>query len=328
MNAENASFAQIGAAIAAAKTLLVTSHLRPDGDALGSTLACALWLRQLGKDVTAWNEDGVLEKFHYLPEWPLVTRPEGNPREFDAVILLDTSVKNRAGTCLDHIAKAGVWINLDHHISNGRFGDLNYVDPTAPATGEILHQFLQSQNAAITPGIAANLFAAISTDTGSFQYAGTSPRTFRIAAELVEAGVDVAQLSRRMYDSQPRRRLDLLRHALNAAEFACNDHAVSFTLTLADAERLGVVPEDNEGIIDQLRAVDTVVAAVFFEELPENRVRVSARSKDPRVDVCRICGLFGGGGHPLAAGARIRGSIKEVKSKLMEAVCHEIRNRH
>jgi len=324
----NVSFAEIGAAIAAAQKILVISHLRPDGDALGSTLACALWLRQIGKRVTAWNEDGVLEKFRYLPEWPLVTPPEGEPQEFDAVIMLDTSVKNRAGTCLEHIAKAGVWINLDHHISNGRFGDLNYIDPSAPATGEILHQFLKSQNAVITPEIAANLFAAISTDTGSFQYAGTSPRTFRIAAELVEAGVEVSKLSQRMYDSQPRRRLDLLRHALNSAEFLCDDQAVSFTLTTADTERLGVIPEDNEGIIDHLRAVDTVVVAVFFEELPDGKVRVSSRSKDPRVDVCRICGLFGGGGHPLASGARMKGPIAEAREKFMEAVCNEIRNRH
>lgn len=328
MSAINASFDEIGAAIAAAQKILVISHLRPDGDALGSTLACALWLQQIGKEVTAWNEDGVLEKFHYLPEWTLVTPPSGDPQEFDAVIMLDTSVKNRAGTCLEHVAKAGVWINLDHHISNGRFGDLNYIDPSAPATGEILHAFLKSQNAIMTPAIAANLFAAISTDTGSFQYAGTSPRTFRIAAELIEAGIEVGQLSQLMYDRQPRRRLDLLRHALNSAEFICDDQAVSFTLTQADTQRLGVIPEDNEGIIDHLRAVDSVVAAVFFEELPEGKVRVSARSKDPRVDVCRICGIFGGGGHPLASGARMKGPIAEAREKFMEAVCNEIRNRH
>lgn len=328
MSEINASFSEIAAAVATAQRILVVSHLRPDGDALGSTLACALWLKQLGKQVTAWNEDGVPEKFHYLPEWAIVTKPEGEPQEFDAVVMLDTSVKNRAGTCLDYVAKAAVWINLDHHISNQRFADLNYIDPDAPAAGEIFYQFLKSQNAEITPEIASNLFVAISTDTGSFQYAHTSPRTFQIAAALVEAGVDVGKLSQQMYDSQPRRRLDLLRHALNTADFAEDDQAVSFMLTLADTERMGLLPEDNEGVIDQLRSVDSVVAAVFFEELPEGSIRVSARSKDPRVDVCRICGLFGGGGHPLASGARIRGSVEEVKQKFMEAVCHEIRNRH
>jgi phosphoesterase RecJ-like protein len=176
--------------------------------------------------------------------------------------------------------------------------------------------------------MAVNLFAAISTDTGSFQYPGTDARTFAAAAALVDVGVDVGTLSRKMYDNQPRRRLDLLRHALNEARFSCDGHLASYSLSLAAIDQLGALPEDNEGIIDHLRSVEGVVAAVFFEELPEGRVRVSARSKDPRVDVCEICKAFGGGGHPLAAGARVRGSISEVEERFLEAVCHEIRNRN
>lgn len=322
------SFADIARTLEGANSILVASHARPDGDALGSTIAFALWLRSLGKSVTAWNEDGVLQKFQYLPGHELVTRPAPTPRAFDAVVALDTAVKNRLGSVLDAISSAKVFLNIDHHVSNQGFGDLNYIDPSTPATGQILFEFFRDLGVAITPAMAANLYAAISTDTGSFQYAGTGVRTFAAASALVEAGVDVPTLSQAMYDTHPRRRLDLLRHALNDARFTCDGHLASFTLPLATVDQLGVLPEDNEGLIDHLRAVEGVVVAVFFEELPEGRVRVSARSKDPRVDVCQICSQFGGGGHPLAAGARIKGSLTEVETQFLEVVCHEIRNRN
>ncbi len=324
----NNTFEEITSALAGAENILVASHMRPDGDALGSTIAFALWLRSLGKNVTAWNEEGCTAKYRYLPESGIVTLPGPTPLAFDAVVALDNSVKKRLGTVLDGIASAKLFVNIDHHISNEGYGDLNYIDPSAPATGQIVFEFFKDRGVPITAEIAGNLFAAISTDTGSFQYAGTTARTFLAAAQLIDAGVNVAELSRQMYESQPRRRLDLLRYALNAAKFTCDGHLASFSLTLAAVGELGVIPEDNEGIIDHLRSVEGVVAAVFFEELPEEKVRVSARSKDPRVDVCEICKLFKGGGHPLAAGARVTGSLAEVEEKFLEAVCHEIRNRN
>lgn len=310
-----------------AKKIAVASHLRPDADALGTTIAAALWLRSEGKDVTAWNEDGVPEKFRYLPGHEILTVPPASPQAFDVFLALDTSVKKRLGSVLDAVAPGAVWINIDHHISNENYAEWNHVDPSAPATGQILFEMFRHLGVPLTPSIATNLFAAISTDTGSFQYRGTDARTFEAAAALVTAGVDVAGLSKAMYESLPKRRFELLRFALNQAEFQCGDRIASFSLTLADAARLGVLPEDNEGIIDHLRSIDDVVAAVFFEELPEGRVRVSARSKDPAVDVCRICQQFKGGGHPLAAGARVRGPLETVKQEFLKAVCHEIGKR-
>lgn len=324
----NASFQEIEAALEGAQTILVASHARPDGDALGCTIAFALWLQSRGKTVTAWNQDGVPQKFRFLPRQEICTVPDAVPRAFDAVVALDNAVKSRLGSVLPAIASTKVFLNIDHHVSNAGYGDLNYIDPTAPATGQILFEFFRDRGVSLTPDIAGNLFAAISTDTGSFQYAGTTPRTFRAGADLLEAGVDVAKLSRQIYESQPRRRLDLLRFALNEAKFSCDGHLASFALPLAAVEELGVQPEDNEGLIDHLRSVEGVVAAVFFEELPDGVVRVSARSKDERVDVCKICGQFGGGGHPLAAGARIPGSLAGVEELFLEAVCHEIRNRN
>ena len=324
----NASFSEIAAALAASNDILVASHIRPDGDALGSTIAFSLWLKSLGKRVTAWNEEGVIQKYRYLPCHEIVEAPGPDAREFGAVVALDTSVKNRLGSALDYVSSAGLFVNIDHHVSNERYASINYIDASAPATGQILFEFFRGLGIALTREMAANLFAAISTDTGSFQYAGTDSRTFEAASALVAAGVDVAGLSRQMYESQPRRRLDLLRHALNEAKFTCDGHLASFSLSLRAVGELAILPEDNEGIIDHLRSVEGVVAAVFFEELAGDKVRVSARSKDPRVDVCEICKMFGGGGHPLAAGARVSGSLTEVEEKFLEAVCHEIHNRN
>lgn len=320
----NVSFTEIESAIRSARSVLVASHLRPDADALGSTLAMTLWIQSLGIEVAAWNNDGMLNKFRYLPESDLVTVPQPGDRKFDLLVALDTSVQNRLGSVLDAAGEITDSINIDHHVSNERFGGMNYIDANAPATGEILADFFTAIGAEITPAMAANLFAAISTDTGSFQYQGTTPHTFEVAARLIRCGLDVGSFSRSMYEAVPKRRIELLRHALNAAEFSCGDRAVNFTLSLEDAKRMEVLPEDNEGIIDHLRAVDTVQVAVFFEELPEGKVRVSARSKNPKVDVCRICQQFGGGGHPMASGARLKGGLEESRAKFMKVVADEL----
>lgn len=299
---------------------VVMSHVRPDGDALGCTIAMALCLKALGKDVTAWNEEGVLEKFRYLPGHEIVTTPPAEPQEFDVAIVLDTSVQDRVGKCLPAVKHAGIWINVDHHITNPRFGDLVHIDSTAPATGQILYELFRAGDLPLTYEIADNLFVAISTDTGSFQYAGTTARTYEIGAELISAGVNVAELSRKMYENYPRRRLELLRALLNTLHFTSNDRCASVSLSAATATELGVLPEDNEGLIDHIRAIQGVQVAIFFEELPEDKVRVSMRSKDERVDVSRICGLFNGGGHKLAAGARIRGTLAAVRDRVEAAV--------
>ncbi len=320
-------FSEISTALSGARKIAVASHLRPDADALGSTIACALWLKACGKDVTAWNEDGMPEKFRYLPGCDLISRPPATPEAFDVFLALDTSVKNRLGSVVQAVGPGALWINIDHHVSNECYAEINHVDPSAPATGQILYEFLRHAGAELTPAIATNLFAAISTDTGSFQYQGTDTRTFDAGSGLVAAGVDVATLSREMYENLPRRRFELLRFALNQAEFHCGDRIATFSLTMADAARLGVIPEDNEGIIDQLRSIEGVRSAIFFEELPEEKVRVSARSKDPELDVCKICQIFKGGGHPMASGARIPGTLEKVKQEFLKEVCHEIRKR-
>ena len=320
MSAARSKFEEIGRLLREHQRFAVMSHVRPDGDALGSQLALALSLQQLGKEVRVWNEEGMLEKYSFLPRAELVTKPPSIPEDFDCAIALDTAIQSRLGTALAAVRSAKIWINIDHHLSNPGYGDVVDVDPDAPATAEIIFRLIKSQNLPFNRDIAENLYAAISTDTGSFQYPKTSARTFEIAAELIRAGLDVGRLNQQLYENYPRRRLELLRELLRTMRFEHRGRVASVSLSLKTAAELGVLPEDNEGLIDHLRAIRGVIVAVFFEELNDGKVRVSMRSKDDAVDVCAICQKFGGGGHTLAAGARVCGTLAEVEEKVLEEI--------
>lgn len=324
MNAEE-TIREIGEAIRKNDSFLVISHLRPDGDALGCQIAMALCLQQLGKKVTVWNHDGMTDSYRYLPCSDLVTKPTPSPQDFDVVIALDCSTFKRLGSAPDSIGATPLWINIDHHVSNEGYGDLVLIDDKAPATGEILYELFLHEALPITYQMADCLFVAISTDTGSFQYPNTTARSFEIGADLIRKGVDVGALSQSMYDSYPKRRLDLLRALLNVLKFTCGNRVASFTLTQEMANAVGSRPEDTEGMIDHLRAVEGVLVAAFIEELPDGNVRVSMRSKDPQFNVCRICQTFDGGGHALAAGARVPGPVETAEQKILEVISHEIR---
>src|SRR5947209_13716561 len=317
----NPKFQEISQILREHRRFAILGHVRPDGDALGSQLALALSLQALGKEVRVWNEDGMLEKYSFLPRAELLTKPPSTPEDFDVAIALDTAIQNRLGTALVAIRSSKIWINIDHHPSNPGYGDVAHIDSSAPATAEIVFHLIKSQGLPFNRDIAENLYAAISTDTGSFQYPHTSAHTFEIAAELVRVGgLDVGQISQQLYENYPRRRLELLRELLRTTRFEFGDRAATFSLTLKTAADLAVLPEDNEGLIDYLRAIRGVIVAVFFEELADGKVRLSMRSKDEAVDVCAICQKFGGGGHTLAAGARVRGSLAEVEEKVLEEI--------
>jgi len=320
----NCTFAQIAEALRAHQRFVVMSHLRPDGDAIGCEVALALCLKEMGKDVTVWNHDGTMEKLRFLPGSELVQNPPADPQDFDVAIVVDTSTLPRLGHSATAVRSAKLWINIDHHISNTGYGDLVYIDPQAPAAGQIVFELIRAAALPFNSAIAENLWAAIATDTGSFQYSNTTARTFEIGAELIAAGVNVGKISEHLFQTHPRRRLLLLRALLNTMQFTCEGRAASFALTRATVAEVGASPEDTEGLIDTLRGTEGVVVAAFFEELEGDRVRVSMRSKDPRYDVCKICAQFGGGGHTLAAGARIAGDLATVEAKILKAISDAI----
>jgi bifunctional oligoribonuclease and PAP phosphatase NrnA len=322
----DAPFSEIAAALRARQTFVVMSHHRPDGDAYGCQLAMGLSLRELGKDVTFWNEDGLLEKFRFLPGADLVVAPAaGAPkRDFDALVALDCSTFPRLGKPLQNLGKVGLTVNLDHHVSNERYGDLVHVDPFAPATGQLLYELFVAEKLPFTKEMADCLFVAISTDTGSFQYSNTTARTFEITADLVRRGADVAALSQACYERQPLRRIGLLRDVFNDLDLSCDNRVATAAMTIKQSNALGLQPGDTEGVIDHLRAIDTVEVAGFFEESLTGSgqpvVRVSLRSKRDDCDVSAILARFGGGGHRLAAGARIPGSLAGVRQQVIQAI--------
>jgi phosphoesterase RecJ-like protein len=269
----------------------------------------------------------MLGKYSFVARADLMSKPPGQAEDVDVAVALDTAIQNRLGSALPAVRSAKLWINIDHHPSNPGYGDLVYIDPTAPATGQILYELMKDQNLPIDREIAENLYVAITTDTGSFQYPNTSARTFEIAAELVRYGVDVGRISRLTFENYPRRRLELLRELLRTMRFEADGRVASFSLDLKTTAQLRVIPEDNEGLIDHIRAIRGVIVAVFFEELNDGKVRVSMRSKDEAIDVCAICQKFGGGGHVLAAGARIRGTLHEVEERVLREVIEKVRAR-
>jgi phosphoesterase RecJ-like protein len=245
--------------------------------------------------------------------------------ELDVAVALDTATKDRLGERTNvAFSAAPTLINVDHHGTNPRYGHLNHIDTTSPATGQIVYDLLTQEGFPIDDVVRQNLYAAISTDTGSFQFSSTTPRTHRIIAEMMEAGLETSTLSQKLYHEHPRRRMHLLKALLNEMKFSCGNRVASWALTLATQQAARMEPGDTEGLIDTLRSVEGTIGVVFFEEIGEGKVRVSARSKDARLDVSKVCAEFGGGGHKMAAGARLPGPLDVAESRFLEALKNEI----
>jgi len=322
----NVSLTDIAATIRAASRIAVTAHVRPDGDAVGSLLGLVLSLRSMGKQVTAILEDGVPSNLTFLPGTDTVIRPDGSVLEIDLAIALDTATHERIGEgVVKAFSASPKLVNIDHHGTNPGYGDLAHIDTTSPAAGQIVYDLLVAGGFPIDDAVRQNLFVAISTDTGSFQFSSTNARTHRIAAEMLEAGLDTARLATLCYQSFPKRRIDLQRAMLNEMAFRSGDRIASWNLTQKLMRDIQMEPGDTEGLIDTMRSIDSVVACVIFEELENGKIRASSRSKDSRVNVSNVCVLFGGGGHPMAAGARLRGPIEEAASRFLSALDDEVR---
>ena len=301
------------------KTFCIVGHMRPDGDCIGSQLGLALALRNEGKRVTVWNQDAIPLKYKFLVGDGLIEKPKAG-QKFDCVIATDCASYERLGKVGDCVKQRKVLINIDHHATNPRYGDVNWVSPREPSTGELIYRLLKVARWPITPPIADLLFAAISTDTGSFQYPNTRPGTFHAGAELVTRGANLAKICDEVYQSYPLSRAKLLKHVYSKFRLTDNDRIAWLWLKKKDFTRTGAESDDTEGLIDHLRAIEPVVVACVFEEIEPEMTRISLRSKSDRVNVSEICGQFGGGGHPAAAGARIPGKPLSVQRKVIAAV--------
>lgn len=306
-------------ALRQSKTVCVAGHVRPDGDCVGSQLGLALALRNEGKQVLCWNEDPIPQKYEFLDPGRLWQKPKPG-YEFDCVVATDAASLERLGAVVPCVAQRRLLINIDHHQSNTRFGGLNWVSAREPSTGELIFRLLRVAKWPIAKAIADCLFTAVSTDTGSFQYPSTRPGTFRVAAELVGRGADLAKICDEVYQSYPVSRAKLLKHVYSHFHLICQNRIAYFWLKTADFARTGAESCDSEGLIDHIRAIAPVVVACVFEELTPTLTRISLRSKSEKVNVNDIAAQFGGGGHPAAAGARIPGNPLSVQRRVVAAL--------
>lgn len=305
--------------ILASKTICIVGHIRPDGDCVGCQLGLAIALKNEGKDVLVWNEDPIPQKYRFLDSGHIFQKPRRGLR-FDCVIATDAASFERLGSVGACVADRKLLINIDHHESNTRYGDINWVSAKEPATGELIFRLLKIARWPITRPIADCLFTAVSTDTGSFQYPSTRPGTYHVAGELVRRGANLALICDEVYQSYPLSRARLLRLVYSRFRLNHQDQIAYFWLKKADFARTGADSSDAEGLIDHIRAIEPVVVACVFEELEPEVIRISLRSKSDRVNVNEIAALFGGGGHPAAAGARMRGKPLTVQRKVIAAV--------
>ena len=306
-------------AMRVAKTFCIVGHIRPDGDCIGSQLGLTLALRAEGKKVLCWNEDPLPQKYRFLDRDGDFQEPKRGLK-FDCVIATDCASFERLGKTGPFIARRKPLINIDHHVSNTHYGDLNWVSPRDPSTGELVFRLLKIARWPITPRIADLLFTAVSTDTGSFQYPNTRPGTFHVGAELVTRGANLARICDEVYQSFPLSRARLLKHLYTKFKLTHGDRIAYFWLKKSDLARTGASSNDTEGLIDHIRAIEPVVVACVFEEIEPELTRISLRSKSKEVNVSEICGQFGGGGHPAAAGARIVGNPHSVQRRVIGAL--------
>jgi bifunctional oligoribonuclease and PAP phosphatase NrnA len=295
---------------------LVVTHENPDGDALGSLLATTLALRQLGKDVIMYLAgEGPLPREYAFMSLDGLARELPADMEERTLVAVDCAKADRMGPDTTPIDRARLVIDIDHHHDNSRFGDLNLIVADASSTGEVLRDVFAALGVELTPEIAEPLYIALVTDTGRFQYSSTTPKSYRLAAELIEAGADFHAVFREVYESLELAKLKLLARALERARVLEGGRIIVSYLLRPDFAEVGAAEPYSEGIIDFLRAVEGSELAVLIREPPRDTGptrRVSLRASIDELDVSAIARTFGGGGHRQAAGFSSEASIDEI----------------
>jgi phosphoesterase RecJ-like protein len=292
------------------RRFLVASHESPDGDALASTLALVNALREMGKEVVAYNRDVVPTAFDFLPGAQTIVQTLENEAPFDAGFILDAGELRRAGTHLRDVCRT--LVNIDHHPHSERFGSIHYVDETASATGALIYRILKAAGHDISLSVATCIYTAVLSDTGSFRYSNADPEAFRIGAEMVAKGVSPWGIASGLYESQGAERLRLLARALATLTVSPCGRYASVSVTTDMYEETATGPEHTDGFVNYPRSIRGVEVALFFRQVGPATYKVGMRSKG-QVDVGALSRLLGGGGHHNAAGAAVEGSLEAVR---------------
>ena len=308
-------------ALRSARRVLLTMHRGPDGDALGSALALAAALREMGRETVVYNPDELPYNFRFLPGAGEVRREIAADDHFDVTVATDAGARDRLGPHVPPPPRCGILVNLDHHLTTEPFGDVNYVDPDAASVGILAYKIIRGLGHPISREAAICIYASILADTGSFRYSSTDPECLRVAAELLELGVDPWEMTVRVYEQQPLARMKLLAEVLKTLEVAPGGKLATITITREMVARTGTHVDLTDGFINYARSVDGVeVAAAFREPEDGSRAwRVSFRSRG-NVDVSAIAQRFGGGGHRNAAGCAIEGDEAEVRARIASEI--------
>ncbi|AVX20718.1 phosphoesterase RecJ domain-containing protein [Carboxydocella sporoproducens DSM 16521] len=296
----------------------IIGHINPDGDTIGSALALAFMLESLGKKVELWNLDPVPELYHFLPGVQRFSCPQAGDWQGKNLIFVDCSEPKRCGDeILPYYRQASTLFNIDHHISNKLFADFNLVVPERAASGEIIYELVKMSGVPLSREIATCLYVTIVTDTGSFRFPNTTASTFRIAAELKEAGADTETINHQIYEEIPPETLAVLGYAFAHFQYSPQRKVCWLVLDKQTLTRLQARDEHLEGIVNYAKAQKGVEVGILLREAEPDLVKVSFRSKKA-VDVNALAQIFGGGGHQRAAGCRYRGPLTEAEQKIIE----------
>ena len=297
--------------------ILILTHESPDGDAIGSSLAMKLILEKLEK-----NADVIIPEysrlFNFLPSAEKIMI-DSEIKKYDLAISVDCATLKRMAK-KEYFENAKATIVIDHHGSNTMYGDLNYVNPVSPACCEVLAGMLKYYGIDITKDIGTCLMTGIITDTGGFRHVGITPETFEFTADLIRLGVDVSDIYKRTLNTKTRANFELTKKVMDRMELLENGKVTFTYMDKKDEEEVGAEPGDHEGLVEIGRDIEGVEVSIFIRQKEnEDAYKISMRSGDS-VNVSDICFLFGGGGHPRAAGALIQGNVKQVKEKIMKEV--------
>jgi bifunctional oligoribonuclease and PAP phosphatase NrnA len=309
--------------VARHKKFLLTTHINPDGDGLGSEVAMALWLRALGRSVRVLNDSPVPAAFVFLThEQPIdVFEPELAEQRFDeadALIVLDTSNRQRIGRLSALLDRHAIPIAVvDHHVSHAHgFGQVNVIEPSASSTGELVYDLLNDVGGEISRPMAEALYIALMTDTGSFRYSNTDSHAHRMAADLLGHGLDPQKLHAQVHSHASAARLRFFGEVMSVLDLLEDGRLVVLEASPEQFQKHGLVGADTEGLVDMPRTIGGVDAVVLFSEVEPGKVKVSLRSTG-RIAIDQVASRLGGGGHPHAAGVLLRGSRADARARIL-----------
>lgn len=304
-------------------TFLITSHINPEGDAIGSELALALALEKIGKRVDICNRDPVPEIYRFLPRSERIRNGGGIKEWYDTLLLLDCGSMDRTGWIdSENIPAKDIFV-IDHHLTESPLKNNGWIEPDASSTGEMIYSLIVSLGINIDSDMAVNMYTAIMTDTGSFRYSSTTSETFRIAGILVEEGVDPSKINEEVYEKLPFKKLKLLGYALKTINKNRDGKVAWMTINQRMFRLTGTGVQDTDEFVNNLRSVKGVEVAILFRQKGSNIYKLSFRSRG-MVDVAKIAEALGGGGHRNAAGCELKGNLSEIRKKVVRMAEKEI----